>query len=212
MIELLKEPVVIFTIGIFLGMYVHSKLLKFADKFKRAERALNINKEFKQILQNIKSDTSRFKSRFNSTVYIETNLEKYGQVDIVYLMDKKDIAIFKEHQCILTTESVEKETIQQITTEIENKFQHKINDIVNIMGTIFSREDFEKAFKINIEDLNATLLKSKINTNDIEEIISDNNVKHDIDEILDKISKSGIDSLTTSEKKYLDQFSNGKGN
>ena len=45
---------------------------------------------------------------------------------------------------------------------------------------------------------------------EIDNIINDNQNSFDIDEILDKIGKHGMGSLTVEEKKYLNDYSNGR--
>ena len=44
----------------------------------------------------------------------------------------------------------------------------------------------------------------------MQNIVKGNVDKHDIDEILDKISKKGITSLSAGEKEYLNYYSNNK--
>lgn len=204
-----------FCIGLIVGAYLCLKILNFHEKFLRNQRLQDINNQFKQLLDNIRGDKSKFKSRYGSTVYIQSSMEKWGEVDVVYLLDKKDIAVFKEHKCILTTESVESKVVEEITKEIDTKFHDNINDVIDIMGISFSREDFEKTFNVQFEEFVKNInkvedLKSQLS--DIEKIVITNDQKFDIDEILDKISVNGIESLTDIEKEFLDKFSNGKGN
>ena len=79
-----------------------------------------------------------------------------------------------------------------------------INDVIEIMGMLFSRADFEKTFNVNIEEM-----KNKMNMtsgSDIDKIIEENEFKFDVDSILDKISKFGIENLSPEEKKFLDNL------
>ena len=51
-----------------------------------------------------------------------------------------------------------------------------------------------------------------IDKNEIDKIKSENKKKFNLDDILDKISSSGIDSLTFEERVFLDNYSNEEGN
>ena len=162
----------------------------------------NIN-QFIQILKNIKSDKTKFKSRVNNTIYIETNLSDYGDVGLVCLLDKKDISIFKDEKCIYTSNLINSDLINEITKAIELKHNKDINDVVEILGFVFSREDFEKSFNVNIKEIKNGVKKEE---SDIEKILKKNKKRFDIDEILDKISKVGIENLTEEEKQFLNNY------
>ena len=162
----------------------------------------NIN-QFIQILKNIKSDKTKFKSRVNNTIYIETNLSDYGDVGLVCLLDKKDISIFKDEKCIYTSNLINSDLINEITKAIELKHNKDINDVVEILGFVFSREDFEKSFNVNIKEIKNGVKKEE---SDIEKILKKNKKRFDIDEILDKIGKVGIENLTEEEKQFLNNY------
>ena len=192
-------------IGTFmLGMLFNKMLSGFLDQIKRNNIIRDINGQFKQILDNIKSNKSKFVNRINTTVFIKTNLDDYGDVNLVYLMDKKDVAIFRNSKCIYSSESVDKGLIDSIVSTIDKKFEGEINDVVEILGFTFSREDFEKTFKIKVEDLKTMSVQQP--ESDIDRILEENSSKFDIDEILDKINKVGIENLTTEEKEFLNNF------
>lgn len=60
------------------------------------QRTLNSKRnQFIEALGRIKAGESQFKTRMNDTVYIQVNLVNHGLVDIIYLIDRDDIAIFK---------------------------------------------------------------------------------------------------------------------
>lgn len=194
-------------ITIFLsGFYIRHLIGKYAYFVKKNNLISDINKQFKEVLNNILSSNSIFKNRVNNTVYINTKLKDYDDVDVIYLIDKKDIAIFKDGECIYTSEMVEKETIKSITNAIDRKFEDKINDVVNFLGIIFSREDFESIFKIKAEDLSNSDKMNMMRDSDIDNIVRKNEFKFNIDDILDKINKVGIDNLTEEEKKFLQNY------
>jgi hypothetical protein len=75
------------------------------------------------------------------------------------------------------------------------------------MGMIFSRVDFEKTFNVNFEEMkNKMNLAQESSSSDIDKIIEENEFKFDVDSILDKISKFGIENLSPEEKNFLDNL------
>lgn len=198
--------ILLYIILFLIGYQTRHILGKYADNVRRNNLVKDINNQFKEVLNNILSSKSKFKSRVNNTVYINTKLKDYDDVNVVYLMDRKDIAIFKNNKCIYTSEMVEKDTITSISNAIENKFEDKINDVVEVLGFVFSREDFERTFKIKVEDLTNPEKMKMVEESDIDKIVRENETKFSIDEILDKISKVGIENLTEEEKKFLQNY------
>jgi hypothetical protein len=72
---------------------------------------------------------------------------------------------------------------------------------------IFSRVDFEKTFNVNFEEMkNKMNLAQESSSSDIDKIIEENEFKFDVDSILDKISKFGIENLSPEEKNFLDNL------
>jgi hypothetical protein len=163
--------------------------------------------QFSEILNNIKF--SKFRSRVNATVYVSSKTSKHGDVDIIYLMDKSDVAIFQGDTCLYTSESVEQEVILNIIKSINKKFKKNINDTVEVLGFTFYREDFEKTFGGKFKNLNLDTFNTK-DENEIDSIKNENEKKFNIDEILDKISTFGIKILTPEELEFLDEY--GKKN
>lgn len=196
-----------FLLTFLLGVTIGFKLLNwFRNKNEedaKKELIENIDKQFNEVLSNIERGNSKFKSRVNSTVYIESTLLKHGSVDIVYLIDKGDIAIFKDGNCLYTSHTVDKSIINSIMISINRYHKKEIDNVVTVLGMTFSKDEFERIFKIKFEDLNISVNESS----DIDKIVENNNSRYDIDEILDKISKDGISSLSTDEKKYLEDYS-----
>jgi FAD synthase len=127
-------------------------------------------------------------------------------------MDKNDIALFKEAKCLNTSDGIQKEIITEIIDSIYKKYNQKVNDVVQILGFTFSREEFEKTFRVKAEDLKKVFDPVNIEVTEIEQINIENQKKFDIDDILDKISATGITSLTIEERLFLDNYSNEKGN
>ncbi len=149
-----------------------------------------------------------FVSRVNQTVIVDTRLAKLDVVNIVYLMDKQIVCIFKDNNCIYTTENLDINLKSEILDEINNKFDKEINDVVDVMGMTISREEFQQKLEeiqkftmknINLDDL-------VVSENEIDKIVDENEMKYDVDVILDKISKDGIDSISKEEKEFLDNL------
>ena len=191
---------------IFLGFQLKSIIDNISNIRKEKKRVKLKNDIFKEILLNLKNST--FKSRLNNTVYISTNLKSEGDVDLMYLIDKINVHIFKDDNCIYTSDDVDREIIDSIIEFISNKFEKEINDIVSVFGITFNRIEFENHFGIKIEELKN---RSEIKTeSDIDQIYHENEMKFDIDEILDRINVVGIKNLTQAELKFLKEYSGKK--
>jgi hypothetical protein len=202
--------IVLIVIGFFIGIVYKNWSDKLFEKKEMLKSILDKNNQFKQILEKVNTKRSRFKTRINNTVYIGVKLEDFGKVDVVYFLDKKDIVIFKNEKCILTSDSVESTLLNQIMDDIYRVHGYRIEDVVQILGLTFSREDFEKSFGISVQELRErtdNMMKSMSeDTSDIQNIINKNNIKLDIDDILDKINKVGIENLTEEEKEFLNNY------
>jgi hypothetical protein len=124
-------------------------------------------------------------------------------------MDKEIICIFKDNNCISTTENIDSGLKNEIVLEINKKFNDQINDVVQLMGLIISKEEFQTRLK-EIQDIiknNPESMNIDIDEeSNINEILNSNNIKFDVDQILDKISKHGIKSITPEEKNFLDNL------
>ena len=184
-----------------LGMKVQNLISNYALSSELQKKVSEKNEEFSEILNNI--HLSEFKSRVNTTVYIRSKTKRHGPIDIIYMMDKKDIAIFKNENCLYTSDSVEKEVLSKIIDRINFKFRNKINDVVEVLGFTFYREDFEKTFGGKFKNLK---FDSLIQEDEIGSIVNKNSTRLDVDEILDKISAFGVHSLTIEERLFLDNY------
>jgi hypothetical protein len=199
-------------VGVILGGLLKNWLNKLYEKTALDKLILDRNKQFKEILEKINTKKSRFKTRINNAVYIGVKLEDYGRVDIVYLLDKKEnqINIFKGDKLIMTTDLVNEELLNEIISSINRVHYHRIIDVVEILGLVFYREDFERSFGISFKELkekSINMMKSmNEDKSDIQKIINKNNNMLDIDDILDKINKVGIENLTEEEKEFLNNY------
>ena len=148
----------------------------------------------------------------NDAVYISTSLESHGDVDVLLLIDKNDLSIFKESVCIYTSDGVDKSVLLDTISLIFKVYDKNINDVVEILGFTLYREEFEKSFNIKIEDFKKSNIFSQPEVSEIDKIKEDNEERLDIDDILDKISSFGISVLSIEERLFLDNYGNGKRN
>ncbi len=202
--SMLITIVSLLSIGFLIGFNTRN-LFSFYENKKKIK---SLNKKFLNILNELESGRSKFRTRFSNTVYININLEEYGKVDVVYMIDKNDIALFKGSDCILTTHSVDREIIDNIINKIKRFHDNDINDIVNIFGLIMNRKEFENLTKVKIEDFGKVRNDNELS--DIDKIVKSNESKFNIDDILDKISSIGIESLSSDEKRFLEDYSRNR--
>jgi len=197
-------------VGVILGGLLKNWLNKLSEKIAHNKLILDRNKQFKEILEKINTKKSRFKTRVNNTVYIGVKLEDHGRVTIVYFLDKKEnqLNIFKDDKLIMTCDLVDEELLGEIISSINRVHYHRIIDIVDILGLVFYREDFEKSFGISFKELKekSNMMRAMNEESDVQKIINKNSNNLDIDDILDKINKVGIENLTDEEKKFLNNY------
>jgi hypothetical protein len=199
-----------FILGIIWGFVIYHISLSIKSKVNNKKLINKISNKFSEVLSNLKTKKALFVSRVNNTVLIDMRIKELDIVNIVYIMDRNIVCIFKDNQCLYTTESVDESLQNEILSEINNKFNREINDVVDVMGTIISKEEFQNKIKelsiltsqsnLNIEDLIKESTESEI-------INEENDLKLDIDEILDKINKNGLESLSKFELEFLNNYS-----
>ena len=203
------EIISIFGGGVFVGYLFKLWSDRLTDKVNNLREIKDKNDQYERVYQNVINKKSRFKTRVNNTVYIGTKLPDYGRVTIFYSLDKNDISIFKDDKCIMTSDSVGKELVDKIIREINYRHGYRIDDIVEVLGLIFYRPDFEKNFNVNFQEIKERAMRMSREMgemSDIDKINKRNKVRFDIDEILDKINKVGIENLTSEEKEFLNNF------
>ena len=195
-----------FVLGIIWGFVLFYIAYKFSEWKSAKKIAADISSHFKEVLSNLKMNQAVFVSRVNQTVIVDTRLAKLDVVNIVYLMDKQIVCIFKDNNCMYTTESLDGNLKSELLIEINNKFNKEINDVVDIMGMTISREEFQQKLeeiqKFTMKNINLDNLVE----NEVDQIVLDNEIKFDVDSILDKIIKDGIESISKEEKEFLDNL------
>jgi hypothetical protein len=190
-------------------MFIHKKILKYTQKLESEKQKLESENVFKEVLMNISNGVSSFRSRYMQTAYITTKIGN-EEVDVMYLIDKNDIAILKDDKIIHTTDLINVEIKNSIIENINKTYSKYINDVVSIFGIIMSKIDFERSFNMSFDDfenMNKRFLNRDSEESDIDKIINVNRNRFDINEILDKINLSGIGSLSKEEKEYLKEYS-----
>ena len=197
-----------FILGVIWGFVLFYLAYKFSVWKSDKKIASEISSKFKEVLSNLKGNKAVFVSRVNQTVIVDTRLTKLDVVNIVYLMDKQIVCIFKDNNCMYTTDSLDINLKSEILDEINNKFNKEINDVVDVMGMTISREEFQQ----KLEDIQKFAMKN-INLdslvggeNEMDQIVQENEIMFDVDTILDKISKDGIESISIEEKEFLDNL------
>lgn len=195
-----------------LGYALCNLLVKYSSYLTNKKIITDINNQFIQILDNIKSGKSKFSSRVNNTVYIKTDLIDYGEIDVVYFIDKQGLGIFKEGKCLYSDHKLDKDIMSNIIVNIKLEYSDEISDVVEVLGFVFSRADFEKTFNVDMKQLQEqsrqmNLLNKMDDKSDIEKIMEKNDIRLDLDGILDRISCVGYENLTPEEKDFLDKMS-----
>ncbi len=191
-------------IGTFSLGYILSNLVrKITSNIEVKNTIKEINNIYSKVLENVYSNKTFFKSRINNTVSLDVTIDE-GDLTILYMIDKKDVAIFKGDKCIYTSDFVDNDILDELITTIDIYHKDKIVDVVNIMGLLFSREEFENKFNVKVDDFKNTSFTKEVS--DIDKIIKDNDVKFDINFILDRISAVGIDNLTKEEREFLNNY------
>lgn len=191
------------------GVLSATLLKKIGDTVKKNSLKKDKIKQFNEVLSNIRQGKSVFVSRLNQTVMVDTKVKDYGVVNIVYLMDKKVVCIFKDNKCLHTTEEMAEMT-ESLENAIIGHYGNQINDVVQVLGVTISREELESQMKRFEEEIGGKIDLSKTDRDrqdesksDVEKIIEENDTKFDVDAILDKINRVGMKRLSKEELEFL---------
>ena len=190
--------------------FLYAKIVdKIKAHFKDQKLLKDMILQFEEILSNIKKGQAVFVSRVNHTVMLDTKLKDYNIVNVVYLMDKSIICIFKENKCIYTSETIDKKLNENIINNIHEQYGKQIDDVVEVLGVTISREELESKLK-DFESINPEmdLNNMKKESTEIERIVEENEDRFDVDSILDKINKLGMSKITQEELDFLKNQSN----
>jgi hypothetical protein len=141
-------------------------------------------------------------------------IKTYGKITLFYDLDQRLLAISKDNNVVLLSVSsyeIFPDLIDNICDNIESRWRKEIDDVVDMNGVIVNKEYIENAVKKIHEDegfmgITLTFTPDAGNSN-----VSQNppEPQMTMDDILDKINTSGIESLTPEEKELLERY--GKG-
>ncbi len=143
---------------------------------------------YNDILNQLTSNNVEFISRINNTVQLNTIIDIEGDVQIMYFLDKQDVSVFRDGDCLYTSNLIGKELIESILKTIWSKFSFQINDVVQLLNNTFDKRTFMIISGSNKDDQN---------------IDSNDTIIHTLDDILDRINEVGYNNLTESEKEFL---------
>lgn len=175
--------IIAFALGFYGGIQTVFHIIKLKDKKEKDQ----IEGLFINVLDNIKS--IKFDQRVNQYVQFET--ENYS---LVYILDKKELSLYQGGDCIASSRQISKKISDSIIKYIDENFNKEINeDIVDVGGYLVSPS--------YIEEVN-----SNFNEEEYEEYEEEYEKTLNLDDILDKINKEGLKSLTQDELDFLNNY------
>lgn len=186
------------------------------EKNKKNKESIKL---FNDILFNLINGKTSFYTRYSSLVYINTTLNVIGEIQIIYNLNESIIYAYKGNDLLSTlTKDIDSVLLIDIITFININYNLEMSDIVVISGIAYSKKELMSTFnKITSEFDIKKMLDSIIydvmssNSENKGNDINTNNgddANYNIDELLDKINTYGINSLTSDERKYLDNQQN----
>lgn len=179
-----------FTMGVFSALiYIWKKNKNEISKIELLY--LNIFKDIKDI---------EFMNRIGQNVHFKTK-----EYMLVYSLDKKEVLLFKEDSCVATSDYIDKKLITDIIEYIENNFKKEIyEDIINVGGYIVSKDYMDSVEYYYVEEEG----DEDDTYDDDGDTSTEEKPSLNLDDILDKINKKGIKSLTKDEAEFLKNYRN----
>lgn len=171
-----------------MALYIHESYIQNLNK-------LSQEKNFETILNNVNHIS--FNKRVGDLCFFA-----YDEYTLVYNLKKEQFHVFRNEECILTSiEIPDSSVVKSLKEHINSKFEEEINDCVVVGGITYSRNLFEPPPKKVTFDFE----KAKQFFKALHKVDSNTQVENelDLDEILDKINKSGVTSLTKQELDFL---------
>jgi hypothetical protein len=202
--------ILIFISGIFTSVI----LSKITSIIRQSFLMIDHKRIFTDVLEQIDTNKSTFTNRVNQHITLDMRLKKFGKVTLFYDMDERMLAISKENTVILLSNQLSEvfpDLVDNICDHIEVRWHKEIDDVVDVNGTLVNREFLENNVRKNLEEKGIQGFSIFVSPEtpfdeasplelDIEE------VQKTIDNILDKIGQTGIDSLTPEEKDFLKKY------
>ena len=167
----------------------------------------NLKSEYKSVFtevhQSIGTKSMRFLNRVNQIVTFKVRTRSFGSFDMVIYLDKNQISLFRNQRLIYKSEVennivlVKSELINSIIGDIDVEYP-QMHDLVAVSGAMIDKKTFDDMLK------NA---KMELKSQSIDDLVCTPSKKQDddldLDSILDKINKVGLNGLTEKELKYL---------
>jgi len=167
----------------------------------------NLKSEYKSVFtevhQSIGTKSMRFLNRVNQIVTFKVRTRSFGSFDMVIYLDKNQISLFRSQKLIYTSNVennivlVKSKLINSIIGDIDVEYP-QMHDLVAVSGAMIDKKTFDDMLK------NA---KMELKSQSIDDLMGTPSKKQDddldLDSILDKINKVGLNGLTEKELKYL---------
>lgn len=186
MISTIIISIITFLIGLVLGI----KLVFYSIKQKEIEEISKNESIFKNILKN--KSSLKFIQRVHDYVQLNTS----DNYILYYMIESKEFSIFDGNKYIADSSKIKESIKNKLIIYINKNFNEEINiNVSNIGGYIISNNYISSFIGDNYT----------IKSIDTDEVIDIN-----LDEVLDKINKTGISSLSKDELEFLNSFKNKK--
>jgi len=206
--------------GIFLGIWLGITVIRLVEKKSYAKSKQVATDKDNDVWANFHTNLidglTYFHKRYGNNIYIGSDLKGIGDVKVIYIMDTNTLAMLDTNTMtvIRTTELTKPVLVTEIISNIMWYHHININDFANAFGIKLDKKTFRESFKMDYEQF-TTIMDTfqemgKNETTTIEDY--DESITYDIDDILDKISRAGLDSLSIDERDYLNKYSNGEEN
>lgn len=194
--------VVVFLVGIVVGFLI----AKLIDSIEKARQNELVRQVFYDVLTTAKSGGCRFESRVNDHVMVHLVKGIYMGHLITINLVERGLSISMNNKVLYVSDFITmnfpKDTVvDDIIKEIERRFGKKMNDTVVVNGIKIDRDFLDKTLKETGQSMGENFMDGGIYDEKLapkeEEILPS------VDDILDKISASGLKSLTEQEKEIL---------
>lgn len=170
------------------GMYIMRMVMLYNKNKEIRSQILKLNKPFEQLLIDFKNNKYFFEKRINNIIYFKHESKENGKsIYAIFTLDTAVISLFADDTCFAVSSSINNESLKESILLEMRKYSAEYNDVVTYNDYIVSRNMIEPKKKNK---------KGK----DKDKVI------YNLDDILDKISKHGLDKLTEGEKEYLDKY------
>lgn len=195
-----------FILGTVFGILISALGFILLDKIKIYNLKSEYKSVFTEVYQSIGTKSMRFLNRVNQNAIFKVRTKSFGIFDMIVFLDKNQISLFKNQKMIYTSALdnklvlVSTELIDKIIGDIDIEYP-QMHDLVAVSGSMIDRKTFDTMIsntRIDSQNQNVNFTEDQIKEDDEEE---DENLN--LDSILDKINKVGMNGLTEKELKYL---------